>query len=98
MEINPILKEFIEERFYEVQDATGLSSMLCCQSYSGTFHACLSQNINGIITLDDREIESVVKKYFSLDSCYYGEIYFNLLSEDWDKLERKLKIQIILKE
>ena len=96
MEINDIIKEHIENRLYEMQDGTGISFQLCCQSTYGTLHACLSRSVCENEGMDDREIESIVGKFFTVESCYCGEIYFNLLPVDWDKLERKLKIQMIL--
>jgi hypothetical protein len=32
MEMNDIIKEYVENRLYAIQDETGLSFMLCCQS------------------------------------------------------------------
>ena len=94
--MNDIIKEYVEERLYEIEDTTGLSFMLCCQSFTGVLHACLSRNVGEETCVDDREIESVVGKYFQIDSYHEGDIYFNLLDDGWDKLERKMKIQSIL--
>ena len=81
-----------------MEDEIGLSFLICCQSSNGTFHACLSQNICENVKWNDRGIESVVGKYFLVESYHNGEIYFNLLPEDLDRLQRKLKIQMILQE
>ena len=58
----------------------------------------MSRNIEEDGFLDDREIEKVLKEYFKVDACFDGEVYFDLPPKDWDLLETKLKIQIILKE
>lgn len=94
--MNDIIKDYVEERLSEMEDETGISFHPCCQSTYGTFHACLSRSVCENEGLDDREIESVVGKYFTIESYHFGEIYFNLLPVDWNKLERKLKIQSIL--
>ncbi|WP_017733541.1 hypothetical protein [Nafulsella turpanensis] len=98
MGINDIIKDYVEERLLEMEDETGINFQLCCQSSYGTLHACLSRIVCENEGLDDKEIESVVGKYFTIESCHFGEIYFNLLQVDWDKLQRKLKIQLILEE
>ena len=98
MKMNDIINEYVKERLFEMEDNTGLSFHLCCQSFIGTLHACLSQNIDEYRFVDDREIESVAKNYFAVESCYCGEIYFNLIPVDWDRLQRKMKIQMILEE
>ena len=98
MKMNDIIREYVEERLFLMEDETGMGFQLCCQSYSGTLHAYLNQSIDGCMDLDDRKIESVVGQYFKVDSCDCGEIYFNLFPEAWDKLQRKLKIQMILEE
>ena len=92
------IKDYVKERLFEMEDETGISFQLCCQSSYGTLHACLSRSVCESEWLVDKEIESVVSKYFTVISCHCGEIYFNLLPADWDKLERKLKIQMILEE
>ena len=51
----------------------------------------LSQDMEENDYLDNREIKSVVEKYFNIESCHCGGIYFNLLPLDCDKLERKIK-------
>lgn len=53
-EMNDIIKEYVEERLYEIQDATGLNFILCNQSFGGTLYACLSQYIREDIYLDSR--------------------------------------------
>ena len=95
MEIIAVIKEYIENRLLDIQDETGLNFILCSQSKYSTLHACLSRNIEEIRYLDDQEIEEGLKDYFRVDACFDGEVYFNLLPEDWDLLE-KLKIQSIL--
>jgi hypothetical protein len=70
MEVNDVIKAYVENRLYEIQDETCLSFMLCCQSQYGTFHACSSQYIYEEADLNDREIESTVGKYFRIDSCH----------------------------
>lgn len=97
-EVNDIIKGYVEERLLEMEDETEISFQLCCQSSYGTLHACLSRSVCENESLEDKEIESVVGKYFTVESCHLGEIYFKLLPVDWDKLERKLKIQMILEE
>ena len=98
MEVHPVIKEFVENRLYDVQEAVGLSFILCCQSYYGTIQACLSENYPKDLDLDDREIEKILGEYFSIESCYDGDIYFDLFPEDWDKLQKKLKIHRILED
>ena len=98
MEMSDIVREYVEERLFEIQDTTGLSFMLCSQSFGGTLHACLSQCICEDMNLDDREIESMMGEYFRVDSYHFGGIYFNLFPDDWDNLQRRLKIQMILEE
>jgi hypothetical protein len=98
MEMNDIIKDYVENRLYEMEDETGLSLILCCQSDYGTFHASLSSDINNYGNWEYREIESLVRMYFTFETYHHGDIYFNLLAEDLDKLQRKLKIQMILEE
>ena len=70
MEMNEIIKDYVEERLYKIQDITWLSFMLCCQSFFGVLHACLSRNVDECRYVDDQEIESMIGEDIKKSSLY----------------------------
>lgn len=94
--MNYIIEEYAQERLQRIEEETGYCYTLCCKSGYHALHAVPDDGMADDIEFGEPEIEEAFRKYFNVESFYKGEVFFNVLPEEWERLERKIKISSIL--
>lgn len=94
--MNSNIAEHAEERLQRIEEETRYGYTLCCQSGYHALHAVPDNVMADDTEFGEAEIEAALRKFFEVESFYEREVYFNVLPEEWERLERKIKNSSIL--